>query len=72
MCRLGPHRTVVCVLASYFIYSELREPINESMREVCKHYNVQLVELHDIEKQNGHPSVKGMKSICDQLLEAGL
>jgi len=52
--------------------SELREPINESMREICKHYNVQLIELHDIEKQNGHPSVKGMKSICEQLLEAGL
>ncbi len=52
--------------------SELREPVNESMREVCKHYNVQLIELHDIEKQNGHPSIKGMKSICDQLLEAGL
>ena len=50
--------------------SELREPINESMREVCKHYNVQLIELHDIEKQNGHPSINGMKSICAQLLEA--
>lgn len=50
--------------------SELREPINESMREVCKHYNVQLIELHDIEKQNGHPSISGMKAICDQLLEA--
>ena len=50
--------------------SELREEINESFREVCKHYNVQLIELHDIEKQNGHPSVSGMKSICDQLLEA--
>ena len=50
--------------------SELREPINESFREICKHYNVQLIELHDIEKQNGHPSVSGMKSICDQLLEA--
>lgn len=50
--------------------SELREPINESFREICKHYNVQLIELHDIEKQNGHPSVNGMKSICDQLLEA--
>ena len=49
--------------------SELREPINESFREICKH-NVQLIELHDIEKQNGHPSVSGMKSICDQLLEA--
>ena len=52
--------------------SELREPINESMREVCKHYKVQLIELHDIEKQNGHPSISGMKSICEQLIEAGL
>ena len=56
----------------FILNSELREPINESMREVCKHYNVKLVELHDIEKQNGHPSINGMKSICDQLLEAGL
>jgi hypothetical protein len=60
--------------AVYFdlLNSELREPINESMREVCKHYHVQLVELRDIEKQNGHPSISGMKSICNQLLEAGL
>lgn len=50
--------------------SELREPINESMREICKHYNIQLIELHDIDKQDGHPSVNGMKAICDQLLEA--
>lgn len=54
-------------------YANLRfgvESSNESMREVCKHFNVQLIELHDIEKQNGHPSIAGMKSICDQLLEA--
>lgn len=50
--------------------SELQEEINESSREVCRHYGVQLIELHDIDKQNGHPSVSGMKSICDQLLEA--
>ena len=50
--------------------SELREDINESSREVCKHYGVQLIELYDIEKQNGHPSIKGMQSICDQLIEA--
>ena len=56
----------------FILNSELREPVNESMREVCKHYNVKLVELHDIEKQNGHPSINGMKSICDQLLEVGL
>ncbi len=56
----------------FILNSELKEPVNESMREVCKHYNVKLVELHDIEKQNGHPSINGMKSICEQLLEAGL
>ena len=50
--------------------SELREEINESMRVICRHYGIQLIELHDIEKQNGHPSVSGMQSICDQLLEA--
>lgn len=56
----------------FILNSELSEEVNESMREVCKHYGVQFVELHDIEKQNGHPSISGMKSICEQLLEAGL
>lgn len=50
--------------------SELREEINESSRTICDHYGVQLIELYDIEKQNGHPSIKGMQSICDQLIEA--
>ena len=50
--------------------SELREEINESSRTICKHYGIQLIELHDIEKQNRHPSIKGMKSICDQLIHA--
>lgn len=54
----------------FILNSELKETVNESMREICNHYNVKLVELHDIEKQNGHPSIAGMKSICDQLLEA--
>ena len=56
----------------FILNSELGDTVNESMREVCKHYNVKLVELHDIEKQNGHPSINGMKSICEQLLEAGM
>ena len=56
----------------FILNSELKETFNESMREVCKHYNVKLIELHNIEKQNGHPSINGMKSIYNQLLEAGL
>lgn len=50
--------------------SELKEEVNASFREICKHYSVQLIELHDIEKQNGHPSIKGMQAICQQLVEA--
>ncbi len=50
--------------------SELKEDINESSREICKHYGIQLIELQDIEKQNGHPSIKGMQAICDQLIKA--
>ena len=31
--------------------SELREEINESSRTICKHYGIQLIELHDIENR---------------------
>lgn len=65
LARIYPKATVYAILNS-----ELSEGVNESFREVCKHYGVQLIELHDIEKQNGHPSIKGMQAICDQLIEA--
>ena len=65
LARIYPNATVYTILNS-----ELKEDVNESFREVCKHYGVQLIELHDIEKQNGHPSIKGMQAICDQLIEA--
>lgn len=55
----------------YFILNtELKKEINESVETVCKHYNVPLIKLHDIEKQNGHPDIKGMRSFADQVLEA--
>lgn len=65
LARIYPKATVYTILNS-----ELKEDVNESFREVCKHYGVQLIELHDIEKQNGHPSIAGMKAICAQLVEA--
>ena len=63
--QLYPKATVYSILNS-----ELQEEVNESMRTVCQHCGVQLIELHDIDKQNGHPSISGMKAIGDQLLEA--
>jgi len=55
----------------YFILnSELRDDITESCRVICQHYHVPCIALHDIHKINGHPSVKGMKAIAQQVLEA--
>ncbi len=54
----------------YFILnSELRDDISESMRVICRHYGIPLIELHDIEKQDGHPSQKGMKAFAEQVVD---
>ncbi len=54
----------------YFILNtELKPEISESIRTICRHYGITLIELHDIDKQWGHPSVAGMKAIADQVLE---
>lgn len=70
-CLLNKLHTLYPKAKIYSILnSELKEEINESSREICKHYNVPLIELVDIEKQNGHPSIKGMQAICQQLMDA--
>lgn len=47
--------------------SELSQDITDSINKICHHYRVTNIRLHDIEKQWGHPSVEGMKSICEQV-----
>ena len=54
----------------FIINSELRDDITQSIREVCDHYSVRYIQLHDIDKLSGHPSRAGMTAIADQLLEA--
>ena len=49
--------------------SELKDEINESVHTICKHYNVPCLDLHNIDKQWGHPSIAGMKSFADQVVE---
>lgn len=54
----------------YFILnSELKDVINESVKKICNKYQVPVIALHDIDKKNGHPTIKGMKSIADQVLK---
>lgn len=52
----------------FIINSELRTEIVESIKEICNHYKVEYIELHDIDKKNSHPTIKGMASIKEQVL----
>ena len=50
--------------------TELSPEITTAMDEICRHYSVPNIRLHDIDKQWSHPSVAGMESIARQILSA--
>lgn len=45
----------------------LKPEITGSMEQICKHYDVPMIQLHDISKTAGHPNVQGMEQIAEQL-----
>ncbi len=47
---------------------DLDEAYTESLHTIAKHYGITSIQLHDIDKKNGHPTIAGMKSIADQVL----
>lgn len=52
----------------YFILNDgLREEIAVSAKTVCKHYDIPCIELKDIDKKSGHPTVKGHGQIAEQV-----
>ena len=55
----------------YFISNDgLKPEITESMAQICKHYDVPMIQLENISKTAGHPNVKGMTQIAEQLEKA--
>lgn len=53
----------------FIVNTELRQEIINSITEICNHYGVEYIELSDIDKLNGHPSVKGMAQIKTQIMK---
>ena len=52
----------------YFLLNcDLKPEINESVKTICAHYHVPCIELKGIDKQGGHPSIKGMQQINEQI-----
>lgn len=48
---------------------DISKDVRYSMDKICEHYHIVNIQLEKIDKQAGHPSVKGMKMICDQILK---
>jgi hypothetical protein len=54
----------------FFIQNtQLKPSFVESTQVICKHYNVPVIQLKDIDKKAGHPTIKGMQAIAQQVLE---
>jgi len=47
--------------------NELKPSISAGFTEACKNYDVVCLQLKDIDKENGHPTVTGMKQISEQV-----
>ena len=55
----------------YFILNDgLSDDINASCKTICQYYGVPCIVLKNIDKMSGHPSVKGMQQIAEQIGEA--
>lgn len=52
----------------YFIVNDgLSQEVTESIHTLCRRHGVPALQLEGIDKKRGHPTVKGMRQICDQL-----
>ena len=52
----------------FILNTGLRQSVNESVHTICRHYGVPCIDLKDIDKQQGHPSVAGMKAMAEQVM----
>ena len=51
------------------VNTELKSDIVNGFKKASEYYGIHNIELSSIEKQNGHPSINGMESICNQIYE---
>lgn len=47
--------------------TELNAEYYRTCEVVCRHYGITRIRLHHISKQFGHPSIDGMRAICEQV-----
>lgn len=65
LCDILPDAKKVMIINSL-----LRPAVSGALRDVGRHYGFDVVELADINKENGHPTEQGMMEIKEQILAA--
>lgn len=60
--RQNPGARILCI-----VNDALKPEIHAGIVEAAAHYGVQAVELEEIEKEFGHPNVRGMAQIAEQV-----
>lgn len=53
----------------YFIINIIKPTIMDGIKRAAEYYGATAIELHDIEKDCGHPTPNGMQAIAKQVLE---
>lgn len=46
----------------------LKKDFYKGMKEICAHYDIDLIQLENIQKQSGHPNIEGMENISEQII----
>lgn len=47
----------------------LKPEINQAMEKACEHYGIELIKLTQADKENDHPTAKGMTEIKNMIIE---
>lgn len=63
--RILPNARIIPV-----INTELKQEIEEGFKSACAHYGIKPVVLQNIDKRGGHPTIKGMKEIKNQIINS--
>ena len=51
----------------FMMNTGLKDEVYEAIREACEHFGARCLDLSDIDKRCGHPTIAGMKSIKEQV-----
>lgn len=51
------------------INCDLKKQISDGIKAAAKLYGIECVSLRSIDKSSGHPTVKGMQEICEQIYD---